>query len=506
MTNRKRMGARISSQRGAGLVVSILALLVSGCGGGARVGAGSLVRVSQTVAVVPLPSTVPAPASASGSDLQFLSSISCPSANGCVAAGRYFSSGVEGGFLPVDVQGSWSANDVSGDLPQSAASPAHFGLSSVACPSVGNCTAVGSFTNSQGALSGLLISQSNGHWGAGVQVPSPADAAGSVTLKSVSCASVGSCTAVGYYANSSGDAQPLITTSSAGGTATSVKAPLPANASAGSTDSSLGGSGLGAVSCPTTNSCAAIGTYYDSKGMLQGLLLDETGSGWTATEAPLPAGAQPNADPNYFGLTAISCPAAGSCAAVGYYNDNSGEQGLLLTLSGGSWSAQAVKVPSDAAQSSAVSLNSVACVSAGNCTAVGGYTDSSGVTHGLFASETGGSWSQGVAASLPTTLPTSTSASLSVVACESQTGDCAAIGVYNGSGGVQQGLIVTGTGGTWGRGVAALLPASADPTGNASLNAVDCAPSGGCTAAGTFTNHSQQGLPFAVSISTAASG
>ena len=41
-------------------------------------------------------------------------------------------------------------------------------------------------------------------------------------------------------------------------------------------------------------------------------------------------------------------------------------------------------------------LSGVSCASAGNCTAIGSYIDSSGHTQGLGLTETSGTWARGV--------------------------------------------------------------------------------------------------------------
>src|SRR5437764_9468923 len=104
---------------------------------------------------------------------------------------------------------------------------------------------------------------------------------------------------------------------------------------------------------------------------------------WTAgLKAALPADAATNPDPN---LTSVSCASAGSCAAVGSYTDASGHsQGLLLSESSNVWSAgMKAPLPADAGNDPSVSVTSVSCVSAGSCTAVGAYQDSSGHSQGL---------------------------------------------------------------------------------------------------------------------------
>jgi hypothetical protein len=155
----------------------------------------------------------------------------------------------------------------------------------------------------------------------------------------------------------------------------------------------------------------------------------------TAVEAVLPANAAaaPQVD-----LVQVSCASAGNCTAVGTYNDSSrGVRGLLLTETGGTW-APGVEPPlpanAGAGQGSGVhpvsGVSAVSCPSAGDCTAVGDYTDSSGNQQGLLLTETGGTWATGVEASLPPNAYTSpTYADLTSVSCSSP-GNCTAIGTY----------------------------------------------------------------------------
>src|SRR5207253_2503841 len=130
----------------------------------------------------------------------------------------------------------------------------------------------------------------------------------------------------------------------------------------------------------------------------QGLLLSETAGTWaTGVEASLPAKAGADPDVN---LTSVSCASAGNCGAVGSYDDSSGHQhGLLLTETAGTWATGIeASLPANAGSSLFVFLNSVSCVSAGNCGAVGDYDDSSNHHQGLLLSETAGTWATGVEA------------------------------------------------------------------------------------------------------------
>jgi hypothetical protein len=76
-----------------------------------------------------------------------------------------------------------------------------------------------------------------------------------------------------------------------------------------------------------------------------------------------------------------------------------------------------------------VVLNSVSCLSARDCTAVGSYRDSGGNDEAMALTETAGAWAAGVEVSLPANTAASPIASLSSVSCAS-VGDCAALGTF----------------------------------------------------------------------------
>src|SRR5690242_3153649 len=58
-------------------------------------------------------------------------------------------------------------------------------------------------------------------------------------------------------------------------------------------------------------------------------------------------------------------------------------------------------LPANANPSLAAELASVSCASAGNCSAVGVYSDSADHTHALLVDESSGTWAAGVEAALP---------------------------------------------------------------------------------------------------------
>jgi hypothetical protein len=426
-----------------------------------------------------------------------LGSLSCASAGNCTAVGRYHDSSYNlQGLLLTETAGAW-ATGVEATLPANAGPNPVVSLHSVSCASAGNCTAVGNYEDSSGNVQGLLLSETAGAWATGVEPTLPANAGSppQITLTSVglvSCASAGNCTAVGIYTDSSGNQQYLLLSETAGAWARGVEATLPANAGPNHDV------GLKSLSCASAGNCTAVGNYVDSSGNTQGLLLSETAGVWaTGVEATLPANASSEQDVN---VTSVSCASAGNCTAVGNYSDSSyNPQGLLLRETAGAWATGVeATLPANANSTEYnqdVLIDSVSCASAGNCTAVGSYDDSSGNRQGLLLSETAGAWAPGVQATLPANAGSPTDVGLNSVSCVSA-GNCTAVGSYDDGSYNQQGLLLSETVGAWATGVEATLPANAGPDPTVSLTSVSCASAGNCTAVGGYDDSSgnEQGL------------
>jgi hypothetical protein len=311
-------------------------------------------------------------------------------------------------------------------------------------------------------------------------------------LDSVSCGSAGNCTAVGQYADSSGNGQGLLLTQTAGTWAVGVAAPVPANSA--TPPSAV----LQSVSCPSAGNCTAIGRYADSSGNGQLMLLTQTAGTWTpAVEAELPPGAA-----NYE-LDSVSCGSAGYCAAVGHYFDPSGNsQGLVLTETAGTWTPGVeAALPANAAGTQA-RLDSVSCASAGNCTAVGQYTDSSGNYQQVLVTQTAGTWAPGVEAALPADFPVPYYfESYDSVSCASA-GNCAAVAYYADDG-PGLALVMTQTSGTSGAAVAAAEPANARTVYHATvMPSVSCGSPGNCTAVGRYIDSSGNGQAMMLTLTT----
>jgi hypothetical protein len=456
-------------------------------------------------------------------------SVACPAAGSCVALGAYDdSTGASRELIETLANGAWSPTEAS--LPANAASSRRFspdaktcrtghpcagavpagipgccrgvGVSSasaagppapaVTCPAVGSCVAVGSYVDASGDTEGFIESLSKGTW-TSTEAPVPANADGNpgVELGDVTCPVVGSCVALGGYDDTDGDAQPLLETLS-GGTWTATAAPVPAGAQ--------GDVSLDAVSCGAAGTCVAVGDYEGAGDNEQALIETLSGGVWTATNAPLPTNSA-SGDFFFAGLQDVSCPATTACVALGSYLDSSFNQdGLLETLSGGVWTAIAAPLPTGA--EGFTYLDALSCAGEGACVASGSYEASNGDVAGLLETLSTGGWTP-AEAPLPGNAPTTASVYLDAVSCAAAN-TCVAVGEYSDVDGTGPGagLIETLSGGIW-TPTAAPVPAVPVATTAIGLGAVSCPATSFCVALGRYsgTPYGQQGF-----IETLSSG
>jgi hypothetical protein len=121
---------------------------------------------------------------------------------------------------------------------------------------------------------------------------------------------------------------------------------------------------LSAVSCVADGSCMAVGTYSPD-GLSEYTLAERwDGIAWTIVSTPNPVGTQDV-------LSGVSCPAPGSCSAVGVSVSSSSVRTLAEAWNGRKWVVRSTPSP---APGSFSSLNSISCTAPDSCTAVGGFT------------------------------------------------------------------------------------------------------------------------------------
>jgi hypothetical protein len=121
------------------------------------------------------------------------------------------------------------------------------------------------------------------------------------------------------------------------------------------------------------------GEFFVSSGAQLTLAERWNGSNWTIQPTPNPPGSPASS------LSAVACPAANTCTAVGISNSKL----LVERWHGAVWGIQSAPVPPGARFSE---LNGVTCTAASSCVAVGDYVNNSGLDVTLAERWTGSTW------------------------------------------------------------------------------------------------------------------
>jgi hypothetical protein len=285
----------------------------------------------------------------------------------------------------------------------------------------------------------------------------------------VSCPAAGWCVSAGGYWTKTNDLYGLIETLSDG----SWSARTAPTAGLNPAPSASPG-GLPGLSCPEVGSCVAVGTYNDQAGKTDGQIDTLADGVWTAQTAPAASGT------TQVHLSSVSCPAPGSCVAVGY-DDNAADQleGLIETLADGTWTATALPVGQlSPAPGTTLVLSSVSCPATGSCGAAGWYAPAdAGERYGVLATLADGTWTAATAplAGLNPPSKANPGVLLEHMACP-RAGMCVAAGEYALATGMTAGLTETLSDGTWTPG--------AVPGAFAGLTSLACPAAGACVAFG----------------------
>ena len=191
-------------------------------------------------------------------------------------------------------------------------------VNSVSCASTTSCVAGGYYTDSNGHQA--FVSVYDGSTWTDTEVAKALNVGGEAYVNSVSCASTTSCVAGGYYSDSSGHQAFVSVYDGSTWTDTEVAKAL-----------NVGGdASVNSVSCASTTSCVAGGSYVDSGGYFQAFVSVYDGSTWTDIEV---AGAL-NVG-GYAGVNSVNCPSTTSCFAGGYYRDSSSHYQAFVSTDAG---------------------------------------------------------------------------------------------------------------------------------------------------------------------------
>jgi hypothetical protein len=320
--------------------------------------------------------------------------VSCPASNFCEAVGTYHL-----GSANVSIAEAWNGRRWSWQQVPVPPGSDSAGLNSVSCVSSGFCEAVGSYQSAVGTT--LLAARWNGtSWR--LQLPPSPAGAQFEAFSAVSCASATFCEAwgggnpgapgpaVAERWNGKSWRMQVVPSSAAMNSVSCVAASFceavgstggevwdgshwSAQAIAGPASASLLG-----VSCVSSTFCEAVGAGPSAAVW--------NGAAWSAQSPPNPARSA------FTHLNAVSCAAASSCEAAGYFEvgvtaDN--PKALAEVWNGHTWQLQAAVKPPGATDNT---LAAVSCVSSTFCEAVGSHFNSAGNQVNLAEMWNGTSW------------------------------------------------------------------------------------------------------------------
>lgn len=452
-------GLEVLKGSGYGSVLAVSCAAPGDCAAGGAGGGKQAFVVSETNGAWGKPIAVPGLKRLNTGGHAAVVAISCPAAGECVAGGYYsVDLFVYEPFVVSETNGVWGrAIEVRGTEP-----PPDVGgddqVVSISCAAVGECAAGGSYSDASGDQA-FVVSETGGVWGTAIVVPGTAalNTGGYATVKSISCAAAGECAAGGFYSQHDATEGELAFVASETNGVWGDAIEVP-----GMPPLSSGTSEVDAISCPAAGECAAGGVYPSGA-----FLVDEKNGSWgTAIGVP---GMEKLTGPGLFAdVASVSCSAAGECAAVGgFYNSTTYDSGgFLVSETSGTW-GNAIKVPGTAKLPAYIaSMDSVSCAAPGECAAGGVYHFSDFDGHVLVVSETNGKWEKAIEVPGSPAPATGWGAGISVscaAAGECAAGGYVASGTHPAGAGRLRAFVADETNGSWRRAVELRnLPSSCD--------------------------------------------
>jgi hypothetical protein len=370
----------------AGRTVSVVALAVVTLGFNASTAWASGGKYwTNAIAVPGLSSLV--------SNAVFKGAIDCTSDGNCAAGGAYIdATGAQQAFVDSEVNGVWSSAEEVGASMNVAGLASIY---SVSCPSTGNCTAAGGFTDALGRAHAFAVSQSNGVWGDSVAIPDGTQLAKGdvITIQKLSCSSPGNCNGAGAIASDTNQTEQPMAFKEVDGV---WGAPfiLPGL-------TVLNPSGIGIIStlsCPSANSCSVGGAVINLTNFeITGFLDDETSGVWGTIF--LPSGIDAPAQGNISTVDAVSCYAPGDCTAGGTFTQETvvGEAYVVNEVNGVWGSVQDFPGVDQLNQAKSGNLTGLSCTAEGDCSGTGSYEDGSEQVQAFVDTETDGLWQSAMA-------------------------------------------------------------------------------------------------------------
>jgi hypothetical protein len=367
---------------------------------------------------------VPGEAALNAGGHAYVNAMSCPTRNSCSAGGSYTDrSGHFQTMVFSEVNGTWrKAQEIPGSGSLNTGGAAS--VNSLSCGAAGDCSAGGDYTARGRHLEAFVATQKGGKWGRAQEVPGTAslNAGDRAQVSSVSCPSAGNCSAGGEYTDRAHHTEAFVVGEQRGrwGAARQV----PGIATLGTK-----GSAVNTVSCASAGNCSAGGYYLDRRSHSQAFVVAEHNGVWGKAQelpgtAPLNAGGSAN-------VSTMSCAAPGDCSLGGTYQNKAGQIELFVaTEKKGRW-GKAEELPGSAALNpdGNSALASISCAAPGDCTAGGMALGAGQAWQAVVASERNGRWRQALLAPGTQELSSGVGAAVTVVSCTAP-GVCEAGGWY----------------------------------------------------------------------------
>ena len=337
----------------------------------------------------PLPAVF-APSVASSSPNDAFTSVSCSAPGFCTAVGWFANTaGYQQAMMATQSGGTWGTVTA---LTPASATP-NDALVAVSCTGAGDCTAAGSEVRASGAPVAVTVQQVNGRWLAPIPVTLPSAVASASTTSgftALSCV-VTSCVAAGWFVDTNGYHEAMTDTVG-----------LPAQPVTFSTGPSPNpNDGLDAVSCAAVGSCTAVGWFLDAVGSQEAMAAQSRhgtfGAVHPATYALPGTIVAPGGE-----FTAVSCPTPGNCVAVGTLVTATGAAAMTESLTNGVWHPVVVAASLPGASATNDAFTAVSCSTIVDCTAVGHGEDATGNLDALSQTLRNGVWLSVVTATYAT--------------------------------------------------------------------------------------------------------
>jgi hypothetical protein len=275
---------------------------------------------TETDGVWAAPVEVTGSAAFNPSGLAIVGGLECASATTCVAGGDVLSANTTTGnltlvpFLIDQVNGAWGPiQAVPGVALLSSDDEA--GLTALSCGAPGDCAGGGVYLDTSGQSQAFIVNEVGGVWGDATQLFATQLLGSGISnsLTDVACPSAGNCSAIGQYADAQGITQPFVLdeTNHVWSAAAEVPGVQALNDS--------NGAALTSISCSAPGVCSAGGTYNDADSNTQAFLVNETSNAWS-NPIEVPGTSSLNKG-GMATIYQVSCSADGSCGVQGSYAD-----------------------------------------------------------------------------------------------------------------------------------------------------------------------------------------